>query len=172
MGLLQPEPGLLIWMTIAFLVVFILLAKFGFPAMLKALDERKEYIDSSLKAAEKAQQKLSGLQSEMDGIRAEAERQKADILRSAAETREKILSEARARAEEQGERIIAAAKATAETEREAILRDARHQVALLSIAISEKLLRSRLDDEQSQTSLAEKLLEELDRKDTAPRKEA
>lgn len=172
MGLLQPEPGLLIWMTIAFLVVFILLAKFGFPAMLKALDERKEYIDSSLKAAEKAQQKLSGLQSEMDGIRAEAERQKADILRSAAETREKILSEARARAEEQGERIIAAAKATAETEREAILRDARHQVALLSIAISEKLLRSRLDDEQSQTSLAEKLLEELDRKGTAPRKEA
>ena len=169
---MQPEPGLLIWMTIAFLVVFILLAKFGFPAMLKTLDERKEYIDSSLKAAEKAQQKLSGLQSEMDGIRAEAERQKADILRSAAETREKILSEARARAEEQGERIIAAAKATAETEREAILRDARHQVALLSIAISEKLLRSRLDDEQSQTSLAEKLLEELDRKDTAPRKEA
>ena len=169
---MQPEPGLLIWMTIAFLVVFILLAKFGFPAMLKALDERKEYIDSSLKAAEKAQQKLSGLQSEMDGIRAGAERQKADILRSAAETREKILSEARARAEEQGERIIAAAKATAETEREAILRDARHQVALLSIAISEKLLRSRLDDEQSQTSLAEKLLEELDRKGTAPRKEA
>ena len=169
---MQPEPGLLIWMTIAFLVVFILLAKFGYTAMLKALDERKEYIDSSLKAAEKAQQKLSGLQSEMDGIRAEAERQKADILRSAAETREKILSEARARAEEQGERIIAAAKATAETEREAILRDARHQVALLSIAISEKLLRSRLDDEQSQTSLAEKLLEELDRKDTAPRKEA
>ena len=169
---MQPEPGLLIWMTIAFLVVFILLAKFGFPAMLKALDERKEYIDSSLKAAEKAQQKLSGLQSEMDGIRAEAERQKADILRSAAERREKILSEARARAEEQGERIIAAAKATAETEREAILRDARHQVALLSIAISEKLLRSRLDDEQSQTSLAEKLLEELDRKGTAPRKEA
>ena len=169
---MQPEPGLLIWMTIAFLVVFILLAKFGFPAMLKALDERKEYIDSSLKAAEKAQQKLSGLQSEMDGIRAETERQKADILRSAAETREKILSEARARAEEQGERIIAAAKATAETEREAALRDARHQVTLRSIAISEKLLRSRLDDEQSQTSLAEKLLEELDRKDTAPRKEA
>ena len=79
-------------MTIAFLVVFILLAKFGFPAMLKALDERKEYIDSSLKAAEKAQQKLSGLQSEMDGIRAEAERQKADILRSAAETRAQVIS--------------------------------------------------------------------------------
>ena len=169
---MQPEPGLLIWMTIAFLVVFILLAKFGFPVMLKAIDERKEYIDSSLEAADKAQKKIEGLQAEMDEIRTDAERQKAEILRSAAETREKIIAEARARAEEQGERIIAAAKASAETEREAILRDARHQVALLSIAISEKLLRSKLDDEQSQTSLAEKLLEEMDSKGTAPRKEA
>ncbi len=172
MGLLQPEPGLLIWMTLSFIVVFVLLAKFGFPVMLKAIDERKEYIDSSLEAADKAQKKIEGLQAEMDEIRTDAERQKAEILRSAAETREKIIAEARARAEEQGERIIAAAKASAETEREAILRDARHQVALLSIAISEKLLRSKLDDEQSQTSLAEKLLEEMDSKGTAPRKEA
>ena len=163
MGLLQPEPGLLIWMSIAFLIVFILLAKFGFPVIVKALDERKEHIDSSLEAAARAQQKVENLQAEMDGIRADAERQKAEILRSAAETREKIISEARARAEEQGERIIAAAKANAETEREAILRDARHQVALLSISISEKLLRSKLEDEKSQASLAERLLEEMDR---------
>ncbi len=172
MGLLQPEPGLLIWMTLAFLVVFILVARFGFPVILKAIDERKEYIDSSLDAAHKARQKLDNLQSEMDAIRTDAERQKAEILRSAAETREKILSEARSRAEQEGERIIATAKANAETEREAILRDARHQVALLSIAISEKLLRGKLDNEQSQTSLAEKLLEEMDGKGTSPRKEA
>ena len=131
-------------MSIAFLIVFILLAKFGFPVIVKALDERKEHINSSLEAAARAQQKVENLQAEMDGIRADAERQKAEILRSAAETREKIISEARARAEEQGERIIAAAKANAETEREAILRDARHQVALLSIALrlSSALLES------------------------------
>lgn len=162
MGLLQPEPGLLIWMTLAFAVVFILLAKFGFPVILKAVEDRKDYIDSSLDAAGKAQEKIANLQAEMDGIRQDAEKQKAEILRTAAETREKILSEARKRAEEEGERIIAAAKTNAETEREAILRDARHQVALLSIAISEKLLRSKLEDEQSQTSLAERLLAEMD----------
>ena len=161
MGLLQPEPGLLIWMTLAFVIVFIILAKFGFPMILKAIDERKEYIASSLDAAGKAQRKVDELQTEMDGIRADAEKQKAEILRTAAETREKILAEARKRAEEEGERIIATAKANAETEREAILRDARHQVALLSIAISEKILRGKLEDEQSQTSLAEKLLEEM-----------
>lgn len=170
MGLLQPEPGLLIWMTLAFAVVFILLAKFGFPVILKTIEGRKEYIDSSLDAAGKAQKKIADLQAEMDCVRQEAEKQKAEILRTAADTREKILSEARKRAEEESERIIAAAKANAETEREAILRDARHQVALLSIAISEKLLRGKLEDEQSQTSLAEKLLAEMEYK--TDRKEA
>ena len=163
MGLLLPEPGLLIWMTLAFVIVFILLATFGFPVMLKALNERKESIDSSLDAASKAETRVKNLQTEMDSIRADAERQKSEILRSAAETREKLLAEARRKAEEEGERIIAAAKTNAEIEREAILRDARHQVALLSIAISEKLLRGKLEDEQSQTSLAEKLLDEMDR---------
>lgn len=162
MGLLQPEPGLLIWMALAFAVVFILLARFGFPVILKTIEDRKDYINSSLEAAGKAQEKIANLQAEMEGIKQEAEKQKAEILRTAADTREKILSEARKRAEEEGERIIAAAKANAETEKDAILRDARHQVALLSIAISEKLLRSKLDNEQSQTSLAERLLAEMD----------
>lgn len=55
-------------------------------------------------------------------------------------------------------------------EREAILQDARHQVALLSIAITEKMLRERLDDEASQTRLAEKMLDEMESR--SERKEA
>ena len=54
MGLLQPEAGLLFWMTLAFAVVFILLAKFGFPVILRSIDSRKEFIDSSLDAARAA----------------------------------------------------------------------------------------------------------------------
>ena len=52
----------------------------------------------------------------------------------------------------------------------AILQDARHQVALLSIAITEKMLRERLDDEASQTRLAEKMLDEMESR--SERKEA
>lgn len=161
---MQPEPGLLIWMTIAFLIVFGLLAKFGFPAIQKTLDERKKYIDSSLEEAGEARRKMEDLQNEMNGVREDAQKQKTEILKSAAEAREKILSEARQRAEEEGERIITAAKASARNESEAIIRDARHQVALLAISISEKIVRGRLEDTQAQTELAEKLLAEIDRK--------
>ena len=74
------------------------------------------------------------------------------------------------RQDEEGARIVAAARDKAEGEREAILQDARHQVALLSIAITEKMLRERLDDEASQTRLAEKMLDEMESR--SERKEA
>ena len=152
MGLLQPEAGVLFWMTLAFAVVFIVLARYGFPVIVRAIEERKAYIDRSLEEARAA------------------ERERGRILREAAETRDALLAEARRKADEEGARIVAAAREKAEGEREAILQDARHQVALLSIAITEKMLRERLDDEASQTRLAEKMLDEMESR--SERKEA
>ena len=170
MGLLQPEAGVLFWMTLAFAVVFIVLARYGFPVIVRAIEERKAYIDRSLEEARAAERKLRELDAEGQAVRAAAERERGRILREAAETRDALLAEARRRADEEGPRIVAAAREKAEGEREAILQDARHQVALLSIAITEKMLRERLDDEASQTRLAEKMLDEMESR--SERKEA
>lgn len=170
MGLLQPEAGVLFWMTLAFAVVFIVLARYGFPVIVRAIEERKAYIDRSLEEARAAERKLRELDAEGPGRPAAAERERGRILREAAETRDALLAEARRRADEEGARIVAAAREKAEGEREAILQDARHQVALLSIAITEKMLRERLDDEASQTRLAEKMLDEMESR--SERKEA
>lgn len=170
MGLLQPEAGVLFWMTLAFAVVFIVLARYGFPVIVRAIEERKAYIDRSLEEARAAERKLRELDAERQAVRAAAERERGRILREAAETRDALLAEARRRADEEGARIVAAAREKAEGEREAILQDARHQVALLSIAITEKMLRERLDDEASQTRLAEKMLDEMESR--SERKEA
>lgn len=170
MGLLQPEAGVLFWMTLAFAVVFIVLARYGFPVIMRAIEERKAYIDRSLEEARAAERKLRELDAEGQAVRAAAERERGRILREAAETRDALLAEARRKADEEGARIVAAAREKAEGEREAILQDARHQVALLSIAITEKMLRERLDDEASQTRLAEKMLDEMESQ--SERKEA
>ncbi len=170
MGLLQPEAGVLFWMTLAFAVVFIVLARYGFPVIVRAIEERKAYIDRSLEEARAAEWKLRELDAEGQAVRAAAERERGRILREAAETRDALLAEARRRADEEGARIVAAAREKAEGEREAILQDTRHQVALLSIAITEKMLRERLDDEASQTRLAEKMLDEMESR--SERKEA
>ena len=55
---LTPDFGLLFWMLIAFLVVFGILAKFGFPIIINMVEERKKYIDESLQSAREANEKF------------------------------------------------------------------------------------------------------------------
>ena len=96
-------------------------------------------------------------------MRMEAEAERADILRTAAEERERMLTEAREQAAGERARLVAEARAEAGAEREAILRDARQQVALLAVAVTEKMLRRELQDKTSQAALAERLLDEIER---------
>ena len=57
-SILTPDPGLLLWMLGAFLVVFFVLAKFGFPAIIGMVEKRKNYIDESLRKAHEASTRL------------------------------------------------------------------------------------------------------------------
>lgn len=61
MGLLTPDPGLLFWMIIVFGAVFFILAKYGFPVIIKMVDDRKAYIDNSLKSAREANERLANI---------------------------------------------------------------------------------------------------------------
>ena len=72
MDLLIPEGGLLFWMTLVFVIVFLILWKFGFPAIVKMIDERKAYIDESLRKAKEANDKLQNIQKEGEAMLQEA----------------------------------------------------------------------------------------------------
>ena len=166
MGILQPELGLLFWTSLAFGVVLFLLCKFGFPVILRSVEERRKFIDSSIDAAHEAEVRLERVTLDSEAIveKAEAERQK--ILRSAGEERDRIVAEARTKAEEEARRIVTEAREQAAEEREHILRDGRQQVAALALTLSEKLLREELRDRQSQTKLADRLLDEINNQTT------
>ena len=45
MSLLLPDSGLLFWMFVAFGIVFVILAKYGFPIIIRMVEDRKVYID-------------------------------------------------------------------------------------------------------------------------------
>ena len=164
MGLLQPEMGLLFWMCLAFGVVLIVLCKWGFPVIVRSIEERKEFIDSSIEAARKAQEELKQVKEHaktiMDDTQVECQR----LLREVAQERDKIIAMAKEKAEAEGSKIIAESKHAAEVEREEILRETRSLVASLAIAVSERLLREKLHDDVSQTKLVERLLDEMDNK--------
>lgn len=48
-SILSPDLGLLFWMSLAFIVVLVVVGKFGFPVIVKMVQERKNFIDESLK---------------------------------------------------------------------------------------------------------------------------
>ena len=161
MGLLTPDPGLLFWMIVVFGIVFFLLAKFGFPVIIKMVDDRKAYIDNSLKAAREANEQLANVKIEGEKILAQAHEEQARILKSATETRDRIIREAQEKARLEGDRLMEEMKKQIETEKESAIRDIRRQVALLSVGIAEKVMRTKLADEKEQTELISRLVDEM-----------
>lgn len=160
-SILTPDFGLFFWMFVAFLVVFLLLAKFGFPVITGMVEERKNFIDESLRKAHKAQERLANIEKEGESILQEAREKQAQILREAAETRDAIVEQAQEKARTEGARLLDDAKIAIEQEKKAAIADIRSQVAALSVEIAEKVLKQNLKDEQSQMDLIDRMLDDI-----------
>jgi len=160
MSLLMPDSGLLFWMLLCFGIVFFVLAKFGFPVIIKMVNERKEYIDHSLVVAREANEQLANLKAEGETILAKAREEQVRILNEAAATRERIISEAKTQAQIEGTKMLEEVKLQLKAEKEDAIRDIRRQVAVLSVNIAEKVLRKDLNSEDEQTEMIERLLDE------------
>ncbi len=161
MSLITPDFGLFFWMTVVFLVVLFILWKYGFPVIVKMVDERKAYIDESLKKAHEANERLANIQKEGESILQEAREKQAQILREAAETRDAIVEKAQDKARSEGARLLDEAKCAIEQEKKAAIADIREQVATLSVEIAEKVLKQNLKDDKSQMDLIDRMLDEV-----------
>ena len=161
MSLLLPDSGLLFWMTLVFLVVFFVLWKWGFPSIIKMVNERKEYIDESLAKAEEANLRLANIQKQGEDLLMEAREKQAQILREASETRDTIVGQAQEKAHEESARILSEAKAEIESQKQAAIRDIRAQVAELSVQIAEKILQKELSTSAEQTQFIDRLLDDV-----------
>lgn len=160
-SILTPDLGLLFWMLLAFLVVFFVLAKFGFPAIIGMVERRKNYIDENLRKAHEASVRLENIQIESEAILREARQKQAQLLKEAAETRDAIISKAQDKAREEGNRLIAEAKIEIENEKQAAISDIRAQVAELSVRVAEKILRKELASDTRQMETIDRLLDEV-----------
>jgi F-type H+-transporting ATPase subunit b len=160
MSLLTPDPGLLFWMLVSFGIVFFVLAKFGFPIIVKMVDERKAYIDKSLEAAKQANERLKSIQEESERILNEARDEQVRILKEAGEVRTKIVNDAREQAHVEAGKIMEEAKSNILKEKELAMHDIQQQLASLAIDIAEKILRKNLENKSAQQELVDKLIEE------------
>ena len=140
MSLLLPDSGLLFWMLLSFGVVFVVLAKYGFPVITKMVEGRRTYIDQSLEVAKEANAQLQRLKAESEALVAAANKEQGRILREAMHERD---------------------KKQIQQEKEEAIRDIRRQVAVLSVDIAEKVIRKNLDEEHEQMEMIDRMLDEV-----------
>ncbi|MBX9187251.1 MAG: F0F1 ATP synthase subunit B [Bacteroides nordii] len=161
MSLLLPDSGLLFWMLLSFGIVFVVLAKYGFPIIVKMVDGRKTYIDQSLEVAREANAQLAKLKEQGEALVVAANKEQGRILKEAMQERDKIIHEARKKAEAAAQKELDEVKKQIQVEKEEAIRDIRRQVALLSVDIAEKVIRKNLDEDSEQMAMIDRMLDEV-----------
>ena len=152
MNLLTPGFGLLIWTLLAFLVVFFLLAKYAWPAIINGLREREQSIASSLESAKRVQAEMTQLKSENEALLAKAREERAQLLKEARETKDRIIAEAKDQAKAEASKIMSETQAAIHAQQMAALTEVKNQVGKLVIEVSEKVLRKELENKAAQES--------------------
>ena len=161
MQLLTPALGLLLWTLLAFLIVFFLLKKFTWPAIIVGLAKREKTIADSLASSEKIKLKLAQMKNDNEAILASAREERATMLKEAKETKDKMIAEAKEEAKTQAAKIITDAQASINHQKMAALTEIKNQVGNLVIEVSEKVLRKELSNKASQEEYIKQLATEV-----------
>ncbi|MCR5821817.1 MAG: F0F1 ATP synthase subunit B [Bacteroidales bacterium] len=157
--LISPGLGVFVWMLVSFGILAFILAKWGWPMLLKSLKERENAIADSLNAAEKAREEMKLLKADNEELLRQAKQERDAMLSNARMTSEKIIEEARVRATEEADRIVESARENINYEKLKAMHDLKNQIANLSIEIAEKLIKMELSDKQKADTLIQKELE-------------
>ena len=165
MSLVTPDFGLLFWMVVIFGIVFFLLAKFGFPIITDMVEKRNAKIAQSLRDADEIQARMDAWTQEHARMLDETRREQAAILREAADTKARMVADAKQQARDEAQKILDQARTEIAAEKESALRDVRREVALLSVQVAEKILRNELSDAGSQRAFIDHLVDEAQQTD-------
>ena len=162
MNLLIPEVGLLVWNTIAFLVLVFLLGKFAWKPIMKGIHDREQSIDEALNKAELARQEMARLSSQNEELMKQAREERDQILKEAKSLKDSIVNEAKNQAQAEGAKLIEKARIEIEKQKKAALAELKGQVSALSLDIAERVLRTQLDDKAKQQELVNNLLKDVE----------
>lgn len=162
MELFTPDFGLVFWMFIAFLILFLALAKWGWPVIIKQMDNRADTIDKGVEYAREAKQQLDNAREESRKYVEEAQARQAEMLRDAARMKSQIIEEAKKEASEEAKKVMEAAKVSIEQSRKEAELQFRNEVSKFSLNIAEKMLRGQLKNDAAQKQLVDRMLDEIE----------
>jgi F-type H+-transporting ATPase subunit b len=133
--------------VISFVIVFVVLSKFGWPAISDMLDKRADTIREGLERAEAAKIEAERLLEEYKQTMADARKEAGSILQQAKQAAEATRTEGVAKTQAEIDEMLAKARESIEGERRAAIASLQASVAELSVAVAGKLIGSELSPE-------------------------
>lgn len=143
-----PKMNEFIPMLVAFIILWIILAKFGWPLFDGMLEKRENTIHEALKRSEEARIEAETTLAEYQQQLAEAKAQSAQIIAEAKETGEAVRKEITKQAQEESAAMIEKAKIAIEAEKKAAMAELQNSVADLSVDVASRLVASDLSDDE------------------------
>ncbi|MCI9285141.1 MAG: F0F1 ATP synthase subunit B [Muribaculaceae bacterium] len=164
MELFTPDFGLIFWMFVSFAILFVILWRWGWPAIMKGVSDRADLIDKGVEYAQNAKEQLDHAREEADKHIADARRQQAEMLREADKMKSQIIEEARNEARQAAKKEMDAARASIEQERKAAQDQFRNEVSSFALDIAQKVVRNQLKEDKAQEQLVSSLLDDMEKK--------
>lgn len=158
-GAIIPNPIEFFPMLIAFIILCIVLGKFGWPMFNGMLEKREKSIRDALEQSENAKVEAEKVLEEYKKQLESAKAESAEIVATARSNAEAIEADLKKRAEASAEEIIAKAKVSIEAEKKAAIAELQSSVADMSIDVASKLIANDLSDDEHRKIIEKYIVE-------------
>jgi F-type H+-transporting ATPase subunit b len=159
--LIKPNPGLMFWTLLTFVVVLYILKRFAFGPIQVAIDARRAQIQADVDAAENARKEAQDALAEYRQALADSRKEATGILEDARRVADDQRKRDIAELEAEKGRLMQRAKDEIAAETRRSLQAIRDQLADLTVATAEKVVRKQLD-EAEQRRLIDEALADVD----------
>jgi F-type H+-transporting ATPase subunit b len=156
-----PDPDELLWGSLFFLVLLIVLIKFVFPKVNEGLAKRTAKIQGQMDAAEAVRREADGVLEEYRRQLADARTEASRIIEEGKRTAEALKADITARAEAEAREIVARAQADVAGERDRAIASLQRSVGDLSLTLAGRVIGAELANPEAQRALVDRAIAEL-----------
>lgn len=159
---LKPDPGLFVWVTIAFLVVLFVLAKKVFPKLQESLADREAKIGGDIAEAERIKQEAEAVLADYKARVAQAREEANKILEETRQSADSVRKDLIAKSEGEARLIVDKAQKELAGERERTIKAIQSQLAEWSTRIASRIVERELTPD-GQSHLVEAFIADLEK---------
>ncbi|NLE34644.1 MAG: F0F1 ATP synthase subunit B [Bacteroidales bacterium] len=161
-SLANPAIGTVFWTTLIFLMLLLLLWKFAWGPIMKAVKAREDMIHNSLDSAEKAREEMKVLQADNEKILRKAREERDKILRDARVAYDRMMAEAKEKSQSESDALVRRARELIERDKVAAISEVKREVARLAIEVASKVVGETLKSDTEQQKLIERYINEIE----------